>query len=58
LVVVVGVGTCCGVVFSVPTIAIAGCDMIRGVLMYADRKMEGVGAGAAFCIVVMILVDA
>ena len=55
---VVGVGTCCGVVFSVPTIAIAGCDMIRGVLMYADRKMEGVGAGAAFCIVVMILVDA
>ena len=42
---VVGVDTTGGVILAVPIVGIAGCDVIRCIVMVADDQVQSIGAG-------------
>ena len=54
------VGICSGlsVCLAVPDVLVAGCDIVSGVAVIADGKMESIGTGATLFVGVIEGVDA
>ena len=54
------VGECAGlsVCLAVPSVLVAGSDVVSGVVVIADCKMECIGTGAVFFISIVEGVDA
>ena len=53
------VGICSGlsVCLAVPDVLVAGCDIVSGVAVIADGKMESIGTGATLLVGVVEGVD-
>ena len=43
---------------TVPSVLVAGCDIVSGVAVIADCKMESIGTGATLLVGVIESVDA
>ena len=55
---VVGISSGLSVCLAVPSVLVAGGDMVSGVIVIADCKMESIGTGAVFFISIVEGVDA
>ena len=55
---VVGIRTGLSVCLAVPRVLVAGGDIVSGVIVIADCKMESIGTGAVFFISIVESVDA
>ena len=55
---VVGISSGLSVCLAVPSVLVAGSDVVSGVAVIADYKMESIGTGAVFFISIVEGVDA